>query len=159
MVEKMKNNNFKKQKKLIATASAGGHWVQLLRLRPAFNECEIEYISTLPFDINELNAKLHVVTDANLSEKLKAFKMSCQIFWILLKVRPDFIISTGALPGLVTIALGRVIGAKTVWIDSVANSEQLSLSGKAAKHFAHIWLTQWPDLSSADGPQYWGSVL
>jgi len=148
-----------KDKRIVLAASAGGHWVQLLRLRPAFEDFQIDYISTLPFDEKELNGKLHVVTDANMSEKLKAMKMALQVFWVLLKVRPKFIVTTGALPGLASIAIGRLIGAKTIFIDSIANAEKMSLSGKGAKYFAHVWLTQWPDLAVTDGPDYWGKVL
>ena len=35
-------NKAKKQKKILAVASAGGHWVQLLRLRPAFEKLNAE---------------------------------------------------------------------------------------------------------------------
>ncbi|MEE9330714.1 MAG: hypothetical protein V3U89_00655 [Methylophilaceae bacterium] len=152
----MKSN---KQKRILAVASAGGHWVQLLRLRPAFEAFNVEYISTLDYDESELNGKLHIVTDANISEKMKAIIMFFQVFWVLIKARPNFIITTGALPGLATILLGKLFFIKTIWVDSIANSEQLSLSGKAAKYFATVRLTQWPGLSHTDGPAYWGNVL
>jgi len=148
-----------KQKTVLAVASAGGHWVQLLRLRPAFEGMDVAYVSTLYFSEEELGAKLHIVKDANVSEKINAIVMFFQMLWILIKVRPDFIVSTGALPGLVSIALGKLFGIKTVWIDSIANSERLSLSGRYAKHFASVWLTQWPNLSGDEGPKFWGRVL
>lgn len=147
------------QKKILAVASAGGHWVQLLRLRPALAGMKAEYISTLAFNENELGGKLHLVKDANKSEKVNAAIMSLQVLWVLIKVRPDFILTTGALPGLVCIAFGKVFGIKSVWIDSIANAENLSLSGKWAKNFATIWLTQWPNLSDEDGPDFWGRVI
>lgn len=54
---------------------------------------------------------------------------------------------------------GKLTGKRTIWIDSVANVEKLSLSGKLAGHIATLWLTQWQHLSRPDGPHYAGAVL
>jgi UDP-N-acetylglucosamine:LPS N-acetylglucosamine transferase len=75
------------------------------------------------------------------------------------KERPDVVISTGAAPGLLGLILGRLFGAKAIWIDSVANSEKLSMSGKIAGYVADLWITQWSHLSSKSGPRHFGSVL
>ena len=79
--------------------------------------------------------------------------------WIIFTKRPDVVISSGAAPGLIAIMLGKMVGAKTIWIDSIANAEELSLSGKKAGAFADLWLTQWPNLVQPTGPQYQGRVL
>ena len=53
-----------------------------------------------------------------------------------------------------------LFGIKTIWIDSIANCERMSSSGKQARRFADQWLTQWPDLAGGpQGPDYWGAVL
>jgi UDP-N-acetylglucosamine:LPS N-acetylglucosamine transferase len=78
----------------------------------------------------------------------------------VLKERPDVVATTGAAPGLVALIAGRfLVGAKTLWIDSIANCERLSSSGTSARRFADGWVTQWPDLSGPEGPDYWGSVI
>ena len=70
------------------------------------------------------------------------------------------VITTGSLPALIALVLAKyVFGAKTIWIDSIANAEKLSASGKKAGKIADLWLTQWPQLSGPDGPQHWGAVL
>ena len=48
---------------------------------------------------------------------------------------------------------------RTMWIDSVANTERLSLSGWLARPVADAWLVQWEHLSRPKGPSYWGAVL
>lgn len=147
-------------KKLLAVASGGGHWVQLLRLQPAFEGFHIEFISTNKGYAAQIQNKLHVVTDANMWEKLKLIKMFIQVAIIVFKVKPDFIITTGAAPGYAAIMFGKLMGAKTIWLDSIANSETLSSSGKKAKLWADIWLTQWPHLADKkNGLETWGSVL
>ena len=52
----------------------------------------------------------------------------------------------------------RAIGARTLWIDSIANGEVLSSSARLARRVATTRVTQWPDLAAA-GVAYWGSVL
>jgi hypothetical protein len=52
-----------------------------------------------------------------------------------------------------------LLGARTIWIDSIANVEELSLSGRRIGKHAHLWLTQWPHLAAPGGPRYEGSVL
>lgn len=146
-------------KKVLAVASGGGHWVQLLRLRPAFEGCQIEYVSTNAGYQSDVQGVLHVVTDANMWQKMKLIKMFMQVAWIVISYRPDMIITTGAAPGFAAIMFGKLLGAKTIWLDSIANSEELSTSGQKAKRFADVWLTQWPHLADEQGPKCWGSVL
>ena len=54
---------------------------------------------------------------------------------------------------------GKLIGARTIWIDSLANVDQLSKAGRMAGPHADLWLTQWPDLAGDNGPDYAGQVL
>ena len=69
-------------------------------------------------------------------------------------------VSTGAAPGLMALAVAKLVaGSRTVWIDSIANSERLSLSGRLARPVADAWLVQWPHLARPGGPEHWGAVL
>lgn len=69
------------------------------------------------------------------------------------------IISTGAAPGYFALRMGKWFRARTVWVDSIANVEELSLSGARAGRHADLWLTQWEHLAQPGGPEYRGSVL
>lgn len=104
-------------------------------------------------------AQFYAVRDVSRLQKWSIFATVGKLTWILLKHRPKVIVTTGSGPGLIAIKLGRLIGAKGVWIDSVANVEQLSLSGQRAGAVADLWLTQWEHLAKADGPRYEGRLL
>lgn len=69
--------------------------------------------------------------------------ISLKILGILIKERPETIISTGAAPGLLTIILGKLIGIKSIWIDSVANVQTMSACGKLTRIFTNHVYTQW----------------
>ena len=160
--------------RLLAIASAGGHWVQLMRLRPAWEGCEAIYVSTSENRCREISREAisrgekppscYSIIDATRWDKFKLIKQLLQITCILIKERPKVVISTGAAPGVFALRIGKWMGARTIWLDSMANAEELSLSGKKAGSCADLWLTQWEDLagnanSPKRKPQYKGSVL
>lgn len=147
-------------KNVLAVASGGGHWVQLLRLRPAFEGHDVAYVTVQPSYASQVSgARFYAVTDATRWSRWDLVKMVCQVSWIVLRERPDVVITTGAAPGVVALRMGKLVGAKTIWIDSIANVEHLSLSGKKVRRFTDLWLTQWPHLAAKDGPACHGSVL
>lgn len=146
-------------KKVLAVASGGGHWIQLQRLRPAFEGTALTFMSTNAEYGRDLGAPLLTVKDANMWDKPALCIMFLQVLWQLLKLRPDVVVTTGAAPGFAAILFGRLLGARTLWIDSIANSEELSSSGRQAKKIAHQCITQWEHLAKEGGPEYWGAVL
>ena len=162
------------RRRVLAIASGGGHWVQLMRLIPAWDGCAVTYVTTDAGFRGEVEAiaaargqprpDFHVVPDANRWQKLRLLRSLLRIAAILMRVRPHVIITTGAAPGYFALRLGRMTGARTVWIDSIANAEELSLAGRKAGRHADLWLTQWEHLAAPEGPgrrspEYRGSVL
>ena len=150
----------RKRKKLLAVASGGGHWVQLLRLRPAFIDCEVVFVTVdQAYRADVHDHKFYSISDATRRTVSRLVRATLEVFWIICKERPDIVISTGAAPGYLAIRVGKLFGARSVWVDSIANAEQLSMSGAMAGRYADLWLTQWPDLAKTDGPHYRGAVL
>jgi UDP-N-acetylglucosamine:LPS N-acetylglucosamine transferase len=148
------------KKKVLAVASGGGHWVQLLRLRPAFEGQDVAYVTVQPSYASQVpGSRFYAVTDATRWSRWDLVKMICQVSWIVLRERPDVVITTGAAPGVVALRMGKFLGAKTIWLDSIANVEHLSMSGEKVRGFTDLWLTQWPHLAGKDGPACHGSVL
>ncbi|MDE5594558.1 MAG: hypothetical protein K2I89_03170 [Muribaculaceae bacterium] len=68
------------------------------------------------------------------------------------------VISTGAAPGFAALMAARVCGVKTIWIDSIANVQRLSASGRIARMFVSRIYTQWPALAD-EKVIYAGNVL
>ena len=148
-------------RRVLAIASAGGHWVQMRRLSGALEGFDVAYVSTYA-DLAESVAghRFYAVTDVTRRNPFRLFGAALQLWRVLRKERPDVVVTTGALPGLVGIAIAKLLTpARTVWIDSIANCDEISTSGRKARRFADQWLTQWPDLARPDGPHYWGAVL
>mgnify|MGYP006289313687 CR=1 FL=1 len=154
---------------VMAVASAGGHWVQLMRLRPAWKDLRVTYVTTDPDFVHvvreaarqagEPEPGFHSVIEANRWQKVRLIRQLAKLAFIMIRERPDVVISTGAAAGYFALRIGRLLGARTVWIDSIANAQELSLSGQRIGKHADLWLTQWEHLSAPDGPKYLGSVL
>lgn len=147
-------------KRVLAVASGGGHWIQLRRITSSLHEHELIYATTLASYRQEIgSSRFYVVADGNQRSKLPLLRTAAKLLWILVRERPDVVISTGAAPGYLAVRMAKWFGARTVWIDSIANVESLSLSGHKAQKYADLCLTQWPHLAQASGPVFRGAVL
>ena len=164
----------RKSKRILAVSSGGGHWVELLRIIPAFEGAEIAFVTvTREYQRDVPGRRLHVINDATRWNKFAVALMALRVLLIVLCERPDVIVTTGAAPGYFALRFGKCIGAKTIWLDSIANVEELSMSGRIAGPYADLWLTQWPHLAARDAsaarhaqregadrtPEYAGAVL
>jgi hypothetical protein len=134
--------------------------VQLRRAVAAFEGRPVVYVTIHPAYRSDVpGAKLYVVNDATRWDRLGSLLLAARILWILLKERPVAVISTGAAPGCFAVILGRLLGARTIWLDSIANVDDMSMSGKLARRYSQLWLTQWPHLAREGGPEYAGKVF
>lgn len=156
-------------RKILVIASGGGHWIQLYRMRPAWDGCQITYASTmagLADDIRD-DARARgqetpayvLLPEANRWQQARLVWLLVRILWLLVRLRPDVVVTTGAAHGYFALRIGHWFGAKTIWIDSIANAGELSLSGKRVGPFADVWLTQWEHLARPEGPGFQGAVL
>jgi UDP-N-acetylglucosamine:LPS N-acetylglucosamine transferase len=153
-------------KRILAVSSGGGHWVELLRVMPAFEGADVAFVTVNRDYRGEVGERrFYLVNDATRWNKFAMALMALRLLVIVLRERPDVVVTTGAAPGYFALRFGRMLGARTIWIDSIANVEELSLSGQIAGKYADLWLTQWPHLARADeqanarGPQFAGAVL
>ena len=150
--------------KILLAASAGGHLNQLLKIKDAWYDYNnIVYASS----IEELRGKLeklgkaYIVGECNREHPIKTLKVLISCIAIVLKEKPNIIISTGAAPGFLCCFWGKLLcRSKIVWVDSIANTERLSMSGRMIRPFADLTLSQWQDVASKyKNVEYVGSVI
>jgi UDP-N-acetylglucosamine:LPS N-acetylglucosamine transferase len=143
-----------------AVASGGGHLQQMMLLSRAFDGCDMIFITTNADFVDQTKfPTFRVVSDTNRNDVMGALRCLRQCISIVRQERPDFIVSTGALPGLICIAVGRWSGAKTVWVDSLANAERPSMCGRVARRFVSAWFTQWEHLARPASHEFQGALL
>lgn len=149
-----------KRHKILAVASQGGHWTQLRRITDALESSyDIAYIGTIDMTPTlPAGSEMQIVPDFSRWDAWRIFPSLWQTWRIVGRLKPRAIITTGAAPGLVAILVGRLRGVRTLWIDSIANAETLSGSGKMARRLAHRIFTQWPHLAD-NRVEYHGNTL
>ena len=146
--------------KVLAISSGGGHWIQLMSIKSAFTDLDVIYAcvnSSYQTDVGD--AEFHVIPNANFSQKLSLVRAAFFAFILVIKTKPDVVVSTGAAPGYIVASIAKLRGARIVWLDSIANADEMSMSGRNAGIFSDLWLTQWPHLARRKGPHYIGSIL
>lgn len=150
--------------KVCLAASAGGHLDQLLRCGDAWRGHDVffainDYVLAR-WLADRYGAPVYVLGESGVRHPLKALWVLVACARLLLKERPTIVMSTGAAHGCLLCLLGKVIGSKVVWIDSVANIGELSASGRIARHFADVFLVQWPELvAKYPGVEYTGELV
>ena len=151
-----------KKLKLCFAASAGGHWEQLLKISETLDGYDVFYVSSLNVAIGKLkkNGPSYIVGDCNREHPFKTLSVFFRCLRIAYRERPDVIISTGAAPGFLMCMVGRILGSKVIWIDSIANTSRLSMSGRMSPLFASLILTQWPEVANRNNNvEYAGELI
>ena len=156
--------------RVLLIASGGGHWTQLLRLRPAWEGCDVAFATThagYRQDVIRSDdmdpPRFYVIPAAHMRHKLRLARQLLAVMRLMVWERPSAVVTTGASAGYFALRLGRILGSRTVWVDSIANAAELSLAGRRIGPYADLWLTQWPELAGEPGtndrPAFRGAVV
>jgi UDP-N-acetylglucosamine:LPS N-acetylglucosamine transferase len=151
-----------KKQKICLAASAGGHLGQLLSLRSAWEGNEVVFVSTGQMVREKLAAmgRTYIVGECNREHPIKAIGVMWKCLRVIVRERPAVVFSTGAALGFFMCFWGKLLGAKIVWLDSIANTKSLSLSGRLIRPFANLILSQWSDVAEQyKNVEYAGEVI
>lgn len=139
-----------KNKRICLCSSSGGHFEQLMMLKPLTEEYDSFIVTEkLDYEVKAGSLPVKYVLAINRTDKLFFFKFLYNIitsFFIVLNNRPDFIISTGALAAVPMMVWTKVFGGKVIYIESFAKINTPNISGKIAYKFADQFYIQWESL-------------
>jgi len=148
------------KKKVLFISSCGGHWKQMRRTESAFDGYDKFYAATDPsYSQFVVGETFYSLPDASMWNKFRLVWQALCVLWLLIKIRPNVVITTGASVGFFALFFAKKMMIKTIWLDSLANAEVMSLSGQKVKPYADLWLTQWEHLAKPEGPYFYGAVL
>jgi hypothetical protein len=136
--------------KICLAASAGGHLTQLLKLRSVWLGGSVLFVTTVDIGQSKLreDGPVYVVGESNRQQPFQTLKVLFRCLRIILRERPQAILSTGASAGFILCFFGKLLGAKIIWLDSIANAGRLSMSGRMIRPFADLILSQWPEVAA-----------
>lgn len=149
--------------KIVIAASAGGHLTQLLLTGPSVWQGHQVICVSTDLRVREKLEKLgvtYIVGECNRQHSLRVCRVIIKCLSIILREKPDVVYSTGAAVGFLMCLWGKLFGAKVIWLDSIANAERMSMSGRMVRPFADLILSQWPDVAAKyTNVEYAGEVI
>lgn len=133
---------------VLLVCSSGGHVLQMLSLRPAWEEFEHVWISDdTPDVLSLLRGERVEFAHGPTCRNLRSFLLNILLAWrVVRRRRPQVILSTGAAIAVPFSLVGRLLGVKVVYIESVTRVHLPSLSGRLVAPVASRVYVQWPDL-------------
>ncbi len=143
------NDNLKK-KKVCFAASSGGHFEQLMKLKPLMEQYDTTvFTEKTKYLTSNTGFKMKYMKQVNRKELLFPIKMiiNCfKSFFFVLKNRPDVIICTGVLAMIPLCVIGKWFGAKLIYIESFAKITSPTQSGKFLYKRADRFYVQWEEM-------------
>ena len=134
--------------KVCLVGSSGGHLTHLYMLKPFWQEQERFWVT---FDKKDARSILegeqfypcYYPTNRNL---INLIKNTWLAFKILRKERPDLIVSSGAAVAVPFFYLGKLFGAKTVYIEVFDRIDKSTLTGKLVYPVTDKFIVQWEEM-------------
>lgn len=133
------------KKKILLVSSAGGHYSELKKIekREEYDYVVVTEKDSVNMNDSQVNYFLPYGTRRN---KMKYFFVFSTTFfkalYILVKERPNILISTGAHSAVPFFWIGKIFGVKTVYIESYAKVYGYSLTYKLIKKFTDLVIVQ-----------------
>ena len=147
---------------LLLVSSTGGHLLQLLALREAWDGFSRVWVTFRAADSRALLADEEVVyahspTNRNVPNFLRNIVLALRV---VPRLRPRVIVTTGAGVAVPFVWAGRLFGARVVYVESLTRIERPSLSYRLVKPCVTRTYVQWPELERAlPGARFRGTVF
>jgi UDP-N-acetylglucosamine:LPS N-acetylglucosamine transferase len=151
--------------KICISFSAGGHFSEALKATKDIKHRKyyVTYKSATVEEFSKNNKVYFVAHPRHCALILRFFlflKNFIESTLILLKERPDIIVSTGADVAVATCIMGKLMGKKLIYIESGGYVTSKSLSGRLVYPFADLFIVQWePALKNFPKAKYGGPLF
>lgn len=152
-----------RSKKLCFAASTGGHFEQLMMLKPLMKKYD-SFVMTEKTDYNTTlkDEKMYFLHQVNRKDKLLILEMVGNAFLslgIFIKERPDVVICTGVLAMVPMCLLAKIFRKKLIYIESFAKVTTPTETGKLMYKYADKFYVQWePMLQVFPNAIYLGGI-
>jgi UDP-N-acetylglucosamine:LPS N-acetylglucosamine transferase len=143
-----------RKKKVLFISSTGGHLDELMQLKPMFEKYDYHIVTEKTKSNLNLKNKfpkkvsflVYGTKDHMITYPFKLLFNCFKSLFIFIKIRPKFIISTGAHTAGPMCCLGKIFGSKIIYIETFANSKTKSATGSIVYKFADLFIVQWKDM-------------
>lgn len=141
-------------KKVMFISSTGGHLSEILQLKAMFKKYDYHIVTEKTKSNMDLLNKYpnrvdYLIYGSKSHPLVYLFKLFANCFislFIYIKVRPKVIITTGAHTAGPMCCIGKIFGSKIIFIESFANINTKTITGRIIYWFADLFIVQWEDM-------------
>ena len=145
------------KKKVLFISSTGGHLEELMQLKPMFDKYDYHIITEktksnlslknkYPNKVSFLVYGSYTTLARKFIYPFKLLYNTIKSFFIYLKIRPKYVVSTGAHTAGPMCLIAHLLGSKIIYIETFANSETKSKTGSLVYKFADLFIVQWESM-------------
>lgn len=134
--------------KVCLVGSSGGHLTHLYMLKPFWENKERFWVTFDKEDARSLleNEKMYSCYFPT-NRSLKALAINTKLAWqVLRKEKPDLIISSGAAVAVPFFYLGKIFGAKLIYIEVFDRIDKPTMSGKLVYPIVDKMIVEWEEM-------------
>lgn len=143
--------------KICLACSAGGHFTEAIRIYEGLKEDA--FFLTFPSEnLKGRGEKIYTITDPR-RNPLRFIAAVVQTTKVLLKEKPKVVVSTGAGVTVPACWLGKILGAKVVYIECGCRTSGPSATGKLVHPIADLFIVQWKDMMKFYKKAVYGGML
>ncbi|MCS6132369.1 UDP-N-acetylglucosamine--LPS N-acetylglucosamine transferase [Clostridium botulinum] len=133
--------------KICFVTSSGGHLTHLMQLKDWWKDKERFWVTFEKEDSksilkDERKYWCYFPTNRNIKNLIKNAFLSIKI---LFKEKPDLIVSTGAAPAIPFFYIGKLFGAKVVYIEVYDRIDKPTITGKVVYPISDLFILQWEE--------------
>ena len=140
--------------KVLFISSTGGHLTEMLELKELFKKYDYHIITEKTKSNLKLKKEygkkidflIYGTKDHKFSYPFKLIVNCFKSLWFYIKIRPRFIITTGAHTAGPMCCIGKIFGSKIIFIESMANITTKTVTGKLIYKFADLFIVQWESM-------------
>ncbi|WP_436668173.1 PssD/Cps14F family polysaccharide biosynthesis glycosyltransferase [Latilactobacillus sakei] len=134
--------------KVCLVGSSGGHLTHLYMLKDFWKNEDRFWVTFPKEDAKSLLAEekvyaCHYPTNRNLKNLIKNTFLA---FRVLFKEKPDLIISSGAAVAVPFFYLGKLFGAKTIYIEVFDRMDKPTVTGRLVYPVTDKFIVQWEEM-------------
>lgn len=154
-------------KKVLFISSTGGHLNELLQLKALFKEYESYLItekdkSTQGLQIDGIKKIKYLVygTRSKILVYPFIFIFNCfKSLFYYFKIKPKVIITTGTHTAVPMCYIGKLFGSKIIFIETFANRNTKTLSGKMVYPISDLFIVQWKEMQQLYPKSVYGGAI
>ena len=141
-------------KKVLFISSTGGHLSEMMMLESLFKKYDYHIITEKTDTTKNLSEKykgkvnylIYGTKDHPLTYPFKLLGNCFKSLYYYFKIKPDFIVTTGAHTAGPMCCIGKIFGSKIIYVETFANIHTNTITGRLVYKFADLFIVQWESM-------------